>query len=260
MLKSRLLTASVLIPLCLYVLFAAPPSLALALGVFILILASLEWVHLIPITERWLQALFLLSMGCSLYLCFEFSAFSLVLGALLWLYALVCILRYPNSQAQWGNTLYVSVWALVLLPVCAFSVSSIYQLDQGSAYLLYLCLLVWAADTGAYFAGKTLGKHKLIPQVSPGKTYEGALGGALSAFIIGIGGYWFFHPAQLNLWLLQIVVTFVFSLFGDLFFSMLKRRVKLKDTGSLLPGHGGILDRLDGFIAASLFFYLTGSW
>jgi phosphatidate cytidylyltransferase len=108
---------------------------------------------------------------------------------------------------------------------------------------------------GAYLVGKKWGKHKLIPQVSPGKSWEGALGGFILSMLIGALGYSYFHPVDMMAWFILAALTVTASMFGDLFISILKRRSHLKDTGALIPGHGGILDRLDSLLAGLPLFY-----
>lgn len=131
----------------------------------------------------------------------------------------------------------------------------LYQLEQGRDLVVYLLCLVWATDIGAYLAGKQWGKHKLIPDVSPGKTQEGALGGMAMAMLVTIVGCIYFNPYSVGIWFVISFVTILISMLGDLFMSMLKRRAKVKDTGGIFPGHGGMLDRLDSLIAASPILY-----
>jgi phosphatidate cytidylyltransferase len=123
----------------------------------------------------------------------------------------------------------------------------------GAWRLLFAFALVWAADVGAYFAGRAFGRRKLAPQVSPGKTWEGVLGGlALSLAIAGAAGTWLFRlegAAWLSFLLLAVAVVLL-SIVGDLGESLLKRQAGAKDSGTLLPGHGGMLDRVDSLLAA----------
>jgi len=147
----------------------------------------------------------------------------------------------------------------VLLPTwVGFSVLR----ESGAAWLLFVLLLVWGADIGAYFVGRALGRHKLAPRVSPGKTWEGVAGGlmvtALLAIVfaswqsLGVAG-------GLMLMLATAVVTLV-SVLGDLLESMLKRHRGIKDSSQLLPGHGGVLDRVDSLTAAVPLFALLSGW
>jgi phosphatidate cytidylyltransferase len=119
-------------------------------------------------------------------------------------------------------------------------------------------LLLWTADTGAYLAGRTFGKHKLFERVSPKKTWEGSVGALLLVTIVGYAISFVFDDLTATNWMVVAVLILVFSTFGDLFESLLKRNLQIKDSGSLLPGHGGVLDRFDGlFLAApAVFFYL----
>jgi phosphatidate cytidylyltransferase len=123
--------------------------------------------------------------------------------------------------------------------------------SHGAELLLFILLLVWAADTGAYFAGKNLGKHKLAPKVSPKKTWEGVYGGlflALAVMVAGIHLLQFDREQWLPLKGLTIIIV-AYSVIGDLTESIFKRLTGVKDSGRILPGHGGILDRIDGVTA-----------
>ena len=114
--------------------------------------------------------------------------------------------------------------------------------------ILGLMLLIWASDTGAYIAGKNFGKHKLFPRISPGKTWEGWVGGMLLTLGVAYGLSLYFQELELYQWMGIGIIVAVFGVFGDLVESMLKRSLDVKDSGTLLPGHGGILDRFDSLI------------
>jgi phosphatidate cytidylyltransferase len=118
---------------------------------------------------------------------------------------------------------------------------------SGPGVLLAILAIVWMADIAAYFSGKTFGKHKLAPSISPGKTWEGAIGAGIGVVLYGIGlrvGF-SFAPVGLPLWVIALLSVTAISIVGDLFESMLKRQSGLKDSSNVLPGHGGVLDRID---------------
>ena len=122
---------------------------------------------------------------------------------------------------------------------------------------LYLLILIWAADITAYFVGKKYGTTKLAPEISPGKTLAGFYGALASAVVCGIalGLLYEYEPVMISDLVFISILTVLVSIYGDLFFSLVKRQAGLKDSGTLLPGHGGILDRIDSVIAATPFFY-----
>ena len=123
---------------------------------------------------------------------------------------------------------------------------------QGHLWLLAALALVWAADSGAYFAGRHFGKHKLAPRISPNKTWEGLFGGLLAGVAVAVGLGWLagVDVAHLPGLLITSVVAVFASVLGDLFESLIKRHAGAKDSGHLIPGHGGVLDRVDGVLAA----------
>ena len=184
---------------------------------------------------------------------------TLMLGAIWWAVAFVLVFTFPKfSQSLVSNILLMAVigW-LLLLPfwIAVTGLRSIgiaVDFARGSGLLLFALCLVWAADTGAFIAGKWLGKHKLAPQVSPKKTWEGVLGGTILASVIA----WFainllsIPDSQLQGLAVLIVIIVAFSVIGDLTESIFKRLSGNKDSGTILPGHGGVLDRIDGLTAA----------
>jgi len=176
-------------------------------------------------------------------------------GLLLWVSIFGLMLRYRFS----GNwSLAVRVFQLflgiALLWICVHGLVFMHQhFEQGGWILLYLLTLVWVADIGAYFSGRKFGKHKLAPGISPGKTWEGVAGGIIlnmgwMLIIFKVSNGW-----DIVLWqfLLIGLATSMISVVGDLYESILKREASVKDSGKLLPGHGGVLDRIDSVIAAT---------
>lgn len=257
MFKQRLLTALVLIPLVLGLIYYANPwilSFAL-LGLFLAL--SWEWFGLIIIHKQAYKFSAIIVLLGILVVNLHYWDYFLNFSLILWGLIFFAIITYPWSLKYWDNV-YVVASVSVIVLTTFLSILFVFLLeDGGSDWMVYLLFLVWATDIGAYLVGKQFGKHKLIPKVSPGKTLEGTGGGFLLAFIVAIGGYWYFSEQYLGWWIFKAFMTVIFAMFGDLFISMLKRRSHVKDTGTILPGHGGILDRLDSLIAAlPIFYYL----
>lgn len=246
----RLITSLILIPLILAAIFYAPHWALLGVLVVIFFALGFEALQLLPSNRRANQIIFLGFLGLAFWLCGYWYDYWLTLGLLLWIANILAILTFPDSQRYWGYPLVVAVALILVLPLFAQSLISLYFLPQGKALLVYLLFLIWASDIGAYLAGKLLGKHKLIPAVSPGKSWEGICGGLLFSLMVACVGYFYFVPYFKIFWFSLALITVIVSVFGDLFISILKRRCDLKDTGALIPGHGGVLDRLDSLIAA----------
>lgn len=171
-------------------------------------------------------------------------------GSLVWV--LLTILLLLNSQK-------IHNWFGIVNAVIGFGVFSIafvsmsfLRSEFGPSMLMYLLVLVWTVDIGAYFAGKNFGKHKLIPVISPNKTVEGLVGGLSFSVVCAIFGAYFlgFHGSKVILFCLVTIATAIFSVVGDLFESLLKRQAGIKDSGSIFPGHGGVLDRVDSLLSA----------
>jgi len=260
MLKQRLLTALILIPLFLLLLFKATmPVFCLVTGL-IMIWGSWEWSFLMGVS-RFPHCLF-----------YPLVIVVLMLGALalpiipvlyiaagFWCVAALLVLSFPASSGFWGTGYIIrALMGIMVLIPCWLAVNFIRDSHQGSFMLLFLFLLIWGADSGAYFIGKLWGKNKLIPAVSPGKTWQGFFGAIGLTLLLVLAGLVYLQLPYAR-WLSAIVlcmITVLFSMVGDLFESMLKRQQGLKDSGHLLPGHGGILDRIDSVTAAAPIFAL----
>ena len=255
MFKQRLLTVLLLVPLVLLAIYYANPVWLWSAVVILVVLGGWEWAQLIPLRSLINKIIFV----CSVLVLTDVSGHILPrllsIGLGLWALMIPLVLGFPRSQKIWGYRWIVMGFGVLLLPLCAGTLAAIYQHVAGQHLIVYLLCLVWATDIGAYLFGKYWGRHKLIPQVSPGKTWEGALGGFLLALLVVVLGGVFFHPSSRGLWYGVGVMTIVISMLGDLFISMLKRRVQIKDTGRIFPGHGGVLDRIDSLMAACPVFY-----
>ncbi|MEA2118638.1 phosphatidate cytidylyltransferase [Halovibrio sp. HP20-50] len=260
MLKQRIITAAWLVPLTLIGLFGLQGGAYALFTAIIVLLGTWEWTNLAGVT-RTAQRAQLVAMMAALMLGMWLtnaatSVWPLWLAAVGWLVNFYWVIRYPAAGQQWQATarrLLMGLW--VLLPCwVGFNVLR----ESGAIWLLFVLLLVWCADIGAYFVGRRWGRRKLAPQVSPGKSWEGVLGGLAATAILAIV-FTLWLPldglASMALILVTAVVTLA-SVLGDLLESMLKRYRNIKDSSQLLPGHGGILDRVDSLTAAIPLFAL----
>jgi phosphatidate cytidylyltransferase len=176
----------------------------------------------------------------------------LVVAVLWWLVATFLVMTYPDSSRLWGGVPgRLLIGLLILLPAWQ-GLILLKQWPQANALIIAVMVLVWGADIGAYFSGKAFGKRKLAPRVSPGKSWEGVYGGlavSLSiTLVVGLQQGW--SVSGLVLALLGAAVVVLISVVGDLTESMFKRQSGIKDSSNLLPGHGGVLDRIDSLTAA----------
>ncbi len=259
MFKQRLLATLCLVPLVLLSLYVANIIFFKAIVIALSLICGYEWLQLIPLKTTVQKLTYLIALLLfTQFILYSQQALQPVLITIslnLWVMLAVLIIFYPKSQKLWGYKIVLGLLGWLLLLTFASSLIGIFQIIAGKKYLVYLLCLVWATDIGAYMVGKQWGKHKLIPQVSPGKTLEGLTGGVICSFFMAAIAYLYFPTHHLASWLMLAMAVSVYAVIGDLLISMLKRRVAIKDTGYLIPGHGGILDRLDSLIAASPLFY-----
>ena len=277
MLKQRIITAVFL----LLALIAATTQLSsfyfAILAALLVLVASWEWAGFIGLSQRISKIPYLLTLTAMIFGLFLLLGLSpgaeeidylrvaviLGLGLLFWLLSLVMLIGYPQNRQQWNDESKIACMGMFsLIPTWAGLVSLKYLLPSG--YLvLALVVLVAAVDIGAYFVGVHFGSRKLAPNLSPKKSWEGVWGGMAACLLVGAGLSWSMHVYLFSLSVLQFVLLLAFTLLltfltviGDLVESMLKRNQDIKDSGVLLPGHGGLLDRIDGLMAATPAFAL----
>lgn len=295
MLVQRILTAVVLATLVILAIFQLPSIYFSLLLALVTLGGAWEWLSLTGVEKTSTRILFLLALilpmlGVTYWTLFlellseslewpELKDYSdalewlVIPPVLFWLLSMILIRHSapqllvmefkPRTQALIGWMVLLAAWMFL------GKLRSYY----GSFMVLYFLILIWFADISAYFVGKKWGKDKLAPEISPGKTLQGMYGALASAVVSSVGFYFCGKlvaedtgaPQDESLWFLDELVsvdiaflsilTVLLSIYGDLFFSLVKRRKGVKDSGKLLPGHGGILDRVDSIIAAAPFFY-----
>ena len=259
-LLKRILTASIIAPIVVFgILVLTQTGFALALAL-ILIISSWEYSNLIQIKHLAGKALYILLVLVVTYFL-RSVPLNLVLyaTAVWWLIALIWVVMFPEGSSLLRKALTVKLTngIFIFVPM-AISLMALYLKD--SDLVLFLLILIWAADIGAYCVGKFFGKNKLCPNVSPGKTFEGVYGGIALSQVVAISYvYISTQTPSLNDFLtfsfLALVVSLV-SVLGDLFESILKRIAQVKDSGNILPGHGGLLDRIDSLTSSAPIFLL----
>ena len=261
MFKYRILTAFIFLFLVLLAIwFLSAFWFSLLTGV-VMLWAAWEWSFLAGIKNKYNRGFYVALIGLVLYVACYLNIFWMLIASLvIWLWVTVAILCYALNLAPLGFQ-YVSLKAIFgffALIFCWLTINALREDIGGPSWLLFGLILIWAMDTGAYIAGRLLGKHILIARVSPNKTWEGFVGGIVLTLLVAITrGIVFRFPLHQLSWILLLsVITGFFAVIGDLFESMLKRQVGIKDSGGLLPGHGGILDRIDSLIVALPIFAL----
>ena len=272
MLKQRVLTALVLVPFIIWsILSFSHLALAIEMGVIVM-LAGWEWARLAGFQQQLVRVSYsLVTAGCLLLFAWILHAYPALLTTILyislawWILAIFLITK-ANKEPIAAIEIYKSstsilnlLLGLMIMIGAYVAVIGMHQKsDYGATYILVLFILIWGADTFAYFTGKALGKHKLARNVSPGKSWEGVAGGLLGTVIVAyiISIYLGLENQDTWYFIVIAIITVLFSIVGDLIISLYKRRVGVKDSSQLLPGHGGILDRIDSMLSASPVFLL----
>jgi phosphatidate cytidylyltransferase len=275
MTKTRVIAALVLTPLAIAAMLLLPTPWLMALAAVIFLVGLWEWLRLTDIDDTLARSV-LLVVNLALMVAIVWASrtgqgFSYVLlqimvviGVVWWLLAALWLkhFEFASDHDTHARVFKLAAGTLAIIPAwCAMGVIHGSQ-PYGHRWLFVAVAVVWAADSGAYFAGRHYGRHKLSPRISPNKTVEGLVGGLVCGLAVALA----FAPlagatlAQLPAVALVALVAVAFSVVGDLFESLLKRHVGAKDSGDLIPGHGGILDRIDGVVAALPVFALGKAW
>lgn len=261
MLKQRILTAIVLASLVVWALFGLPDKLLLLVFAVALLGGAWEWSALAELKNRLFRFMFLFALTGLMFLGWWLLTSSpgvasiiLISIVLVWFVITFCLVMYERGNLQLNLSRAARVLlGLLLLSACFLSVATIVvTLEHDRESILLLFLLIWGADVAAYFSGKAYGKTKLAPRISPGKSWQGVTGALLMTLVIAtLAWLTMNYPIDLlpKLTALSLLVVII-SIAGDLFESLLKRQCGVKDSSNLLPGHGGILDRIDSLIAA----------
>lgn len=257
MLKTRIITAIIALIALAIVLFVVPGRVAEAFIAAVILAGAWEWSAFLLAPSAMARALFVVAIGAAIAALYtilpQYAGLTLQLACLWWFCAFIWILFFPTPIpriVRW------TAGALVLVPMF---VALLLLYRMGAEVLLFALLIVWAADAGAFFAGKRFGRVKLAPNISPGKTWEGVFGGLFVVTLLAIAAaYW--TSNQVIVVLPFCLAVAAISIVGDLTVSMFKRTAGLKDSGKLFPGHGGVLDRVDSVAAAAPLFALGISW
>lgn len=268
--KQRIITALILAPLVILGIFKLPLIGFIIALTAVTLLGFWEWTQFTESNSR-IAALVPAAVVTGLSFLFispDVTSLNqlamphyavLSLGFVWWIIASGMAITYPKTTNLWQGskalrhvfgflTLIPFLWSVIILRASDISVDPYH----GAKLVLYVCFLVWAADSGAYFAGKSMGKRKMAPHVSPNKTIEGLVGGIIAALVVGwLFAGWFDIQFTSPLHMVMItLITVVISVLGDLVESMFKRVSGIKDSSNIIPGHGGILDRIDSLTAA----------
>jgi phosphatidate cytidylyltransferase len=257
-LQKRIVTAAVLVAILLAVLLLLPP-VATVIALTLLVLAGAwEWSAFLRAPGTAMRITYVVAIGVLLPVVWQVTRTPQGLNAVMaiavvwWLAALAWIILAPTRVQPWSAAV---AGILALVPAWVALLRLRLDLERGAEWTLFALVLVWAADVGGFFFGRRYGSVRLAPQVSPGKTWEGVLGGmALSAVVAVLGSYWF--DLEVITFVPLCLAVVAFSIVGDLTESLLKRFAGVKDSGTLFPGHGGVMDRIDSVTGAAPVLFL----
>ena len=266
MLKKRIITALILAPLIILAIFKLTNDQLAVFFAFITLVGAWEWSNLIGYTQiaKKLIYVFFIAISIMAVWIYIYDQHELVFFTIVGVWWVVLLFVLMTYKSEWLKSkllqkILMLSGFIVLVPAW-FGLVKLH--DYGIAMLLFFLVIVWAADIAAYFVGKRFGKNKLAPELSPGKSREGLIGALLASVLVAYFGIQLFSLDK-NTWLLFIslcVFVALISVVGDLYESLLKRSAGVKDSGKILPGHGGVLDRIDSITAAAPIYVLGLKW
>ncbi|MFK7863933.1 MAG: phosphatidate cytidylyltransferase [Pseudohongiellaceae bacterium] len=277
MLKQRIATAIVLLIALIAISTLMSPFWFSLIIAAVVLIAGWEWGGFIGLENRTTKVAYLISLSFLLSCCFflfEMSPGSdslrydraltlTTMGFLYWVGSSIVVLSYPTKNKYWNSESRIATMGIFSIVPTWVGITQLKYIATDGVLVLVLIVLVAAVDVGAFFTGINFGKTKLAPALSPNKTWEGVWGGFALCLLVTIGFAYFLDQTLVAVGLFEIAVLAVmcflltfFSVIGDLLESMLKRNRQIKDSGKILPGHGGVLDRIDGLIAATPIFVL----
>ena len=271
MTRTRILAALVMAPVAIAAVLLLPTPWMMLAAAIVFLAALWEWFGLAEVDDSLARsALLVLNLMLMVALVWGTGGtaatlvlfkLAVVLGVVWWLLAMLWLVHYDFASDHDTHARVFKLAAATFAVVPAWCGLALLHND-GPGWLLLALMVVWATDTGAYFAGRAFGKRKLAPRISPNKTVAGLVGGALLGVVVAMAGAWILGSAvaQLPLVALVALLTVLFSVVGDLLESLLKRHVGVKDSGNLIPGHGGVMDRIDSVLAALPVFALGKIW
>ena len=265
MLKQRIITAVILAPLMIWAILGLSDQYFPLLVGAIFLAAGWEWTSLSELANNVARLFYLLLLAVLMFFMANvvsangpFVPLLLTLAVICWLIVFFWIFRQETGHKKLSLSTHSRLLiglVLLLMPFIAL-VSLGTAFDNGRYLIIFLMFVIWGADVAAYFSGRAFGQRKLAPSISPGKTWEGVTGALLFTLLVAMTGVFLLgygNAAYLYITVLSMIVV-VFSIVGDLFESMIKRQAGMKDSGNLLPGHGGMLDRIDSLTAAAPIF------
>ena len=256
MLKLRVVSASILAAVVAAAVAFLPVFLLWVFFYLLVLAAGYEWARLSGVQTRLGFAGYAVALTALVSIALpamEHWPAALVAVVAFWVVALALLVAYPKGIRLLGSSAAMLIAGGIVLVGAWLALAMLHH--KSAELVIWLLVATAVADTGAYFAGRRLGRRKLAPQISPGKTWEGLIGGALATLAWAATGAWFFDGSLLT-WLGIGAVVFGAAVVGDLFESVLKRSRDVKDSGAILPGHGGVLDRIDSVLAAAPVFAL----
>ncbi|NIR30643.1 MAG: phosphatidate cytidylyltransferase [Gammaproteobacteria bacterium] len=265
-----MLTAAILIPLVVAAVLVLDTGYVGLLLAAIVLGGAWEWSALVSLRAPWARWLYTLTLLPLLYTAHRVldvpGGLLGILGAGLawWLVALVLVLRLQRSGVGPRLPAWIGIvigWLLLVPPWVGLAYLH-GQLEHGPTWVIFVLALTWLADSGAYLAGRRWGRRRMAARVSPAKTWEGVAGGLLAAGVLALAGGMAVATGvgHLLLFVLLCLATVGASVLGDLAESLFKRQAGVKDSGRLLPGHGGVLDRIDSLTAAAPVFAFGMYW